>query len=162
MTLKNVVCLAALSALMLSGSPAKSAQGDAADSKRRNAEVSFILDLLDHQHYTEGAQAVQQLFLDYPDSIEAYELRGALELHVGAVAAAQRDMTYAATLADGSDAAPAYGLGLCAIFEKDYETAVKRLSEAEAIASPGQRDDVRLAEAIADIGQNDASDGVNP
>ena len=160
MLYKKILCLAAFACLWLVAPSAHSAPGDAADTRRRDAEVAFILDLLDHQHYTEGAQAVQQLFLDFPDAIESYELRAALELHVGAIDAAQRDLTFAYTLADGSDAVPAYGLGLCAIFDHDYATASSRLTEAEAIASTDQRDDVRLAEAIADIGQNDYADGI--
>ncbi|MDR3709142.1 MAG: polysaccharide deacetylase family protein [Capsulimonadaceae bacterium] len=127
---------------------------------QRNDRVAYLVHLMDHQRYAEAAQGVQQLFIDYPTDAGAYEVRGVLQLHVGAFQQAQRDFEYARSMADASDPLPAYGLALCGITARNTELADKMLTNAEAIATPKQRDDITIARAILASAKGDSSEAV--
>jgi len=134
-------------ALALPTGRVSAADTDSAITKR-NDRVAYLVHLMDTQRYAEAAQGVQQLFIDYPTDAGAYEVRGVLQLHVGAFQQAQRDFEYARSMADASDPLPAYGLALCAIASRNADAADKMLANAEAVATPTERDDISIARAI--------------
>lgn len=126
------------------------ARAESADSTtaKRNDRVGYLIHLLSQQRYAEAAQGVQQLFIDYPNDAGSYEVRGVLRLHVGAIPQARRDFEEAHSMASASDMLPAYGLALCAIYTRDFDTASKMLTIANMAATPSQKDDITIARAI--------------
>jgi peptidoglycan/xylan/chitin deacetylase (PgdA/CDA1 family) len=128
--------------------------------QRRNDRATYLLHLMDQQRYAEAAQGVQQLFIDYPTDAGSYEVRGVLQLHVGAISQAQKDFEYARATAATNDPIPAYGLALCAIFTHDYDTASNMLSSADAVAQPTQHDDITIAKAMLAAANDSPVDAV--
>ena len=95
--MKRILCAVAVAL-----TPAGASLADSpSNQSKRDDRVLYLLGLMDEQRYAETAQGVQQLFIDFPDDIGSYEIRGLLEMHVGAFHAAQRDFQYATSLADG-------------------------------------------------------------
>jgi peptidoglycan/xylan/chitin deacetylase (PgdA/CDA1 family) len=122
---------------------------------RRNERATYLVHLIGQQRYAEAAQGVQQLFIDYPADPGSYEVRGVLQLHVGATRQAQRDFEFARTAAAPNDPLPAYGLALCAISLRDYDTATRMLANADTIAKPTQRDDIVIGRAMIAAARGD-------
>jgi tetratricopeptide (TPR) repeat protein len=157
---RNMVAGAVAVLAILAGlCPVRAQSGDPTILKR-NDRVSYLVHLLDQQRYAEAAQGVQQLFLDCPNDAGSFEVRGVLRLHVGAVKDAEKDFDDAREMADPADPLPAYGLALCAISMRDFDTASKMLANAATVATPAQQDDITIARAVLASATGDDTDAI--